>query len=222
MNSEPAGLLITDLTVAYDETPILAGLQLRVPAGEVAAIRGASGSGKTTLLRAIAGFIRPARGTIELGGRPMAGPGVWVPTERRHVGLVPQEGALFPHLDVAGNVGFGLPRRTRAERRAATARVAELLELVDLPGSERLRPHELSGGMQQRVAVARALAREPSCVLLDEPFSALDADLRRDLRHQVRDLLKRVGTTTVLVTHDEVEATEFADRVHHMAGGQLT
>ncbi|MDP3972718.1 MAG: ABC transporter ATP-binding protein [Candidatus Nanopelagicales bacterium] len=221
MTGEAGGVRVGDLMVGYGGQPVLENLELFVPPGEIAAIRGSSGSGKTTLLRALAGFLRPQRGTIELGGQLVSGPGVWMPTERRNIGLVPQEGALFPHLDVAGNVGFGLPRRTRGERRATAERVAYLLALVDLPGSERLRPHELSGGMQQRVAVARALAREPSCILLDEPFSALDADLRRELREQVRRLLKKVGTTAILVTHDEAEAREFADRVHRMSGRQL-
>jgi iron(III) transport system ATP-binding protein len=131
-------------------------------------VLGASGSGKTTLLRAIAGYLRPTSGEVEIDGRLVAGRDTWVPPEKRHIGVVPQEGALFPHLDVAANISFGLPRK---ERRT-TERVAELLEMVGMLGMEHARPHELSGGQQQRVALARALAPEPELLLLDEPFSS--------------------------------------------------
>jgi len=215
------GLDIAGLVVSYGKTPVLKGVDLQVPEGQIAAVLGSSGSGKTTLLRSIAGFIRPKSGHIEIDHRRLVGPGVWLAPERRDVGLVPQEGALFPHLDVAGNVGFGLPKRTRVQRAEAATRVEQLLEFVSLGGKGAVRPHELSGGMQQRVALARALAREPKVVLLDEPFSALDAELRRELRAAVRDLLSQAGTTAILVTHDEDEAVDFADAVHRIADGQI-
>ncbi|MGA9148129.1 MAG: ABC transporter ATP-binding protein [Candidatus Nanopelagicales bacterium] len=205
---------ISGLTLGYDGDPVLANTDLVVPNRTVAAVLGPSGSGKTTLLRAVAGFIRPMAGTVRLSGKLVSGDGTYVPPEKRNVGLVPQEGALFPHLNVAGNVGFGLPRRTKANRAATAERVAELLELVSLPGTEGLAPHELSGGMQQRVALARALARRPQTVLLDEPFSALDSQLRADLRVQVRELLIGLGAGVILVTHDEDEALAVADEIY--------
>ena len=152
---------------------MLDGVDLVVPVGSITAVLGPSGGGKTTLLRIVAGFERPDRGTVAIGGTPVADGERSTPPELRRVGVVPQEGALFPHLSVAGNVGFGLDR---AERRSG--RIAEVLELVGLPGIERKRPHELSGGMQHRVALARALAPRPAIVMLDEPFSSLDAGLR--------------------------------------------
>lgn len=215
------GLEISDLVVGYGKAPVLEGLNLHVVEGEIAAVLGASGSGKTTLLRSIAGFIRPNSGHIGVDSRTLVGPGVWLAPERRDVGLVPQEGALFPHLDVAGNVGFGLPKRTRDQRAEAATRVEQLLEFVSLAGKGGVRPHELSGGMQQRVALARALAREPKVVLLDEPFSALDSELRRELRGQVRELLAEAGTMAILVTHDEDEAVDFADTVHKIIDGRI-
>ena len=216
------GLQVENLTVDYGKTNVLDGVDLTVAHGEIAAVLGASGSGKTTLLRSIAGFLRPRTGRISVDGRPLVARGTWVPPERRDVGLVPQEGALFPHLDVAGNVGFGLPKRTREQRRAADLRVEEMLDFVSLSGRGSARPHELSGGMQQRVALARALAREPKLVLLDEPFSALDSELRVELRTQVRELLTRAGATAILVTHDEDEAQCFADQVHRISGGRIS
>ncbi|MEO6879872.1 MAG: ABC transporter ATP-binding protein, partial [Mycobacteriaceae bacterium] len=169
------------------------GVDLTVAQGELATVLGPSGSGKTTLLRCIAGFETADSGTITLGGRQLDAPGT--PTVRpfeRGIGVVPQEGALFPHLDVARNVGFGLAHRSRAWRRE---RVAQLLELVGLQSLGDRRPDQLSGGQQQRVALARALAPEPQLILLDEPFSALDAQLRSELREEVRELLRRLGTT---------------------------
>jgi iron(III) transport system ATP-binding protein len=191
----------------------LGGLDLTVPAGTIAAILGPSGCGKTTLLRAIAGFDVLDAGEISIRGRTVVGPGTYLPPERRSVGVVPQEGALFPHLSVAENIGFGLARRHRARR------VDELLDLVGLPGHARRMPHELSGGEQQRIALARALAGEPDLVLLDEPFSALDAGLRITLREDVRETLRRAGTTAVLVTHDQEEALSVADLVAVMRKG---
>jgi iron(III) transport system ATP-binding protein len=206
---------ITGLSKRFGDTVVLTDLDLHVPSGAVTAILGSSGSGKSTLLRCIAGLLRPDTGVIGLAERTVCGPDVWIPAEDRKVGLVPQEGSLFPHLTVAGNVGFGLGRRDRA------GRVAQLLELVGLPGTGSMRPHELSGGMQQRVAVARALAPEPDVILLDEPFSALDAGLRDDLRTDVFSAIRATGATAVLVTHDQQEAFAVADRVAVMMQGRV-
>ncbi|WP_460370832.1 ABC transporter ATP-binding protein, partial [Actinocorallia lasiicapitis] len=156
---------------------VLDGLDLTVPAGSLAAVLGPSGCGKTTLLRIIAGFLRADGGTVTVGGRLLDGPGTHLPPEHRRIGILPQEGALFPHLDVARNVAFGL-----TDRRARAARTEEMLELVGLAGYGRRMPHELSGGQQQRVALARALAPAPALVLLDEPFNALDSALRAGVR----------------------------------------
>lgn len=213
-----AAVEIDDLDISYGGTRVLTRVNLAVQPSSVAAVLGPSGSGKTSLLRAIVGFVTPTAGSIRLSGREVFGPDVNVAPERRNIGLVPQEGALFPHLDVAGNIGFGLARRTHAQRQAAQARISELIELVSLSGHEHTRPCELSGGMQQRVALARALARSPGTVLLDEPFSALDAGLRRELRMHVRELLLKTGTGVILVTHDVDEAEAMADEIYSISG----
>ena len=213
-----AALEIRALEADYGADPVLRGVDLDLAHGEVVALLGPSGCGKTTLLRLIAGFVRPAVGTIRLDGELVAGPGRWTPPERRHVGLVPQDGALFPHLDVAGNVGFGLGS---LGRRSRAARVEECLDLVGLAGAGGRSPGEISGVQQQRVALARALAPEPAVVLLDEPFSALDATLRQQLREDVREVLAAAGATAVLVTHDQEEALSFAGRVAVMRDGRL-
>jgi iron(III) transport system ATP-binding protein len=178
-------------------------------------VLGPSGCGKTTLLRLVAGFEQPDAGGVEIGGRVVVGPRAWTPPESRRCGMVFQESALFPHLDVAGNVGFGLPRRGRDER------VAEMVALVGLAGLQRRMPHELSGGQQQRVALARALAPDPTLILLDEPFSNLDATLRAELRVEVREILRGAGATALLVTHDQAEALEISDRVAVMRAGRI-
>ena len=178
-----SALAVRDITKGFDSGPaVLAGLDLEIPPGCLLALLGPSGAGKTTLLRVVAGFERADAGTVCIDGADVTR---WAP-ERRGTAVVPQEGALFPHLRVAANVSFGLRRSTRAER---AARVAEVLELVGLPGSGLRLPHELSGGQQQRVALARALAVRPRLVLLDEPFAALDAQLRADVRADVRAAL---------------------------------
>ncbi|MFE3073605.1 ABC transporter ATP-binding protein [Streptomyces sp. NPDC059247] len=213
------GLRITGVTSSYGRgNRVLDDLGLTVGEGELAAVLGPSGCGKTTLLRVIAGFVTPDAGEVVLGGRTISGPGVHVPPERRGVGIVAQEGALFPHLSVARNVAFGLVGAGRAERRARTA---ELLDLVGLGAYRDRMPHELSGGQQQRVALARALAPRPALVLLDEPFSALDSALRAGLRSDVRGALRAAGTTAVLVTHDQEEALSVADRVAVIRGGRV-
>jgi iron(III) transport system ATP-binding protein len=197
--------------------PVLAGVNLSVPAGSLVAVLGLSGCGKTTLLRAIAGFERVQRGRIALGTHTLDdGHRVYVPPERRGIGYVPQEGALFPNLNVQANVAFGL---SRAQRR--TDVVQELLELVGLVPLARRYPHQLSGGEQQRVALARALARRPEVLLLDEPFSSLDASLRATVREEVSTLLRRQGATTVLVTHDQEEALSLADSVAVLRDGTI-
>ena len=195
---------------------VLAGLDLEVPAGSLTAILGPSGSGKTTLLRLLAGFERADSGTIGIGGVPVDGPGAYLPPERRRIGYVPQEGSLFPHLTVAGNVGFGL---STGQRRGG--KVDALLETVGLGGFGRRYPHQLSGGQQQRVALARALAIEPAVVLLDEPFASLDAHLRASVRADVQEIFRAAGTTAVLVTHDQDEALSTADYVAVLRGGQI-
>ena len=197
----------------------LDGVDFRVAEGELMTVVGPSGCGKTTLLRAIAGFEAPDDGTISVDGQSVFAPrGRTVPAHDRGIGLVPQEGALFPHLSVAQNVGFGLRGLPGRERRR---RVQESLELVGLGALGRRRPHELSGGQQQRVALARAVAPGPRVILLDEPFSALDEYLRDTLRTEVRTLLKELGTTAVLVTHDQEEALALGDRVTVMRDGQV-
>jgi iron(III) transport system ATP-binding protein len=200
------------------EPPAVDALSLAVAPGEILALLGPSGCGKTTTLRMVAGFEDPDAGTIELAGRTIAGPGVAVPPEARGIGVVFQDYALFPHLPVAENVGFGLPRRDRAAR---DGRVREVLELVGLATLGRRYPHELSGGQQQRVALARALAPRPSLILLDEPFSNLDADLRAQMREEIGRILRAAGTTAVFVTHDQEEAFALADRVGVLRAGRL-
>jgi iron(III) transport system ATP-binding protein len=210
-------LSLSGITKAFGSTQVLRGVDLHVPARTLTAVLGPSGCGKTTLLRLVAGFDDPDSGTIALGGETVAGAGRPRPPQHRRVGYVPQEGALFPHLSVAANVSFGLPRRSRS-----TDRVGSLLELVGLdPALAGRHPHELSGGQQQRVALARALAPEPSVVLLDEPFSSLDAGLRESTRRAVAAALVAAETTAVLVTHDQAEALSLADQVAVMRQGRL-
>src|SRR5579871_3541344 len=207
---------VTGLHKAFGAHPVLTGVDLEVPAGSLTAILGPSGSGKTTLLRLLAGFDRADAGTITIGDGLVDGSGVYVAPERRRIGYVPQEGSLFPHLTVEANVGFGLSARDRRTGRAET-----MLEMVGLGGLGRRYPHQLSGGQQQRVALARALAIEPAVVLLDEPFSSLDASLRASVRSEVRDVLREACTTTILVTHDQDEALSLADRVAVLRDGVI-
>jgi iron(III) transport system ATP-binding protein len=209
-------LSVRALRKAFGRSPVLTQLDLDVPAGSLTAVLGSSGCGKTTLLRLIAGFERADAGTIEVEQRVVCDARTQLAPERRGVGFVAQEGALFPHLDVAANVAFGLPR---AERKSP--RVGELLELVGLAGLAKRYPHELSGGQQQRVALARALAPAPQLVLLDEPFDALDASLRVQVRAEVREVLRRSGATALLVTHDQQEALSLADVVAVMRDGAI-
>ncbi|MFC9352711.1 ABC transporter ATP-binding protein [Arthrobacter sp. NPDC057013] len=216
-------LQIDAVTKNFGSQAVLKGVNLAVAKGGTTAIVGPSGSGKTTLLRLIAGFEHPGTGTISLNGSPVAGDGVWMPAHKRHVGYVAQDGALFPHLTVGQNIAFGLSAsKLDGGRRAVNARVSELLEMVSLDTAmAKRRPHQLSGGQQQRVALARALAREPELMLLDEPFSALDAGLRVATRRAVAKVLNEAGVTTILVTHDQAEALSFADQVAVMRGGKL-
>jgi iron(III) transport system ATP-binding protein len=209
-------LAVSGLTKAFGERPVLRGIDLEVPDSSLTAILGPSGSGKTTLLRVIAGFEQADGGTVCVGGKIVDGPGALVPPERRRIGYVPQEGGLFPHLTVAANIGFGLPRR---ERRGAMT--GDLLDAVGMSGLGGRYPHQLSGGQQQRVALARALAVGPRVVLLDEPFSSLDAGLRASIRADVRRLLAESGTTAILVTHDQDEALSTADQVAVLRDGVI-
>ena len=208
---------ISGVTKSFGPQRVLRGVELSVPSGSFTAILGASGSGKTTLLRIIAGFERPDDGSVRLGSEVVDDAGQrFVPCERRRIGYVPQEGALFPHLSVGRNVAFGLQRGQRGH-----ARVDELLEMVGLSGCGRRYPHQLSGGQQQRVALARALAIEPAIVLLDEPFSSLDAALRASVRADVLGVLRGAGTTSILVTHDQDEALSMADQVAILRDGVI-
>lgn len=211
-------LIIRGLHKAFGEHAVLRGIDLSVKNGSLLALLGPSGSGKTTLLRTVCGFERASKGTIEIGGRQVESDDVYVRAEARRIGYVSQEGSLFPHLSVADNIVFGLPRQQRRARN----RAEELLELVGLPSSFGDRPpHQLSGGQQQRVALARALAPSPSLVMLDEPFSSLDASLRAETRQAVAGALAHAGATAVLVTHDQSEALSMGHEVAVLWDGRL-
>jgi iron(III) transport system ATP-binding protein len=216
-----SSLTIAGVTKRFGSTIAVDDVSLHVPHGSFTTVLGPSGCGKTTLLRLIAGFLLPESGTIAFGDTVVAGDGVRpMAPQTRRVGYVPQEGALFPHLDVAANISFGLDRAARAS--GADDRVAEMLDLVELPADFRSRrPDELSGGQQQRVALARSLAPNPAVVLLDEPFSSLDAGLRGSTSRAVRRALAASNTTGVLVTHDQNEALSLADEVAVMRSGRL-
>jgi iron(III) transport system ATP-binding protein len=218
------GLAVTDLLTLhgvecrYDRRVAVRELELHIASGALVSLLGPSGSGKTTVLRAIAGFHPLSAGEILINGRLASYPGFTLPPERRRLGMVFQDCALFPHLDVADNIGFGLRGTTSPQKRRV---VADLLATVGLVAMERRYPHELSGGQQQRVALARALAPRPDLILMDEPFSNLDIDLRERLSVEVRSILKQQGTTAVLVTHDQNEAFALADKVGVLRDGEL-
>ena len=208
-------IAVRGLTADYGAAPVLRGIDVNVAGGEILALLGPSGCGKTTLLRCIAGLERPSTGSIRLGDEEMTA-GKGVPAERRRVGMVFQDGALFPHRTVLNNVNYGVDRGPARDQRSRA-----VLHLVGLDDKADRMPGSLSGGEQQRVALARALAAEPRVVLLDEPFSSLDASLRVQLRDEVRRLLNEVGVTTILVTHDQEEAMSFGDRVAVMNEGLI-
>ena len=209
-------LSLQNLSHRYGARATFSGLDLALPAGTICCLLGPSGCGKTTVLRCIAGFEPVAGGSIHIDAALMSSPAMHIAPEQRRVGMVFQDYALFPHLDVAHNIGFGVP-----DRRAANERVAQLLAMVGLAGVAQRYPHELSGGQQQRVALARALAPQPRLLLLDEPFSNLDVELREQLAVEVRDILKGTGTTAVFVTHDQNEAFAMADEIAVMNDGRI-
>lgn len=205
-----------EISKSFDGSRVLRGLDLEVPDGAIVTVLGESGSGKTTLLRLIAGFERPDAGTVLIDEEVVDSSQIFVPTEKRRIGFVSQEGNLFPHLTVTKNVAFGLSRRERS-----LGRVEELLDLVGLKDMGGRYPHQLSGGQQQRVALARALAPNPKVILLDEPFSSLDAGLRSSLRFDVIRILREQHTTTVFVTHDQSEALSVSDLVGIIGHGRI-
>jgi iron(III) transport system ATP-binding protein len=212
-------LELRHISCAYEAgRPAVQGISFAAREGEILCILGPSGCGKTTILRAIAGFEPVRSGQLFLSGQLVSSPEVMTPTENRRVGMVFQEYALFPHLRVQDNIAFGLRHLARSER---SARVQEMLRLTGLEGFERRYPHELSGGQQQRVALSRALAQNPVVLLLDEPFSNLDPDMAGRMRQELHDLLRRMKTTTVLVTHDHDEAFAMSDRIAVLNQGRL-
>ena len=213
-------LKIDQVDVRYpgQARPAVQDASLGLRAGDIGVLIGPSGCGKTTLLRAVAGLEHVSAGEIRLGGELVSSAHKHLPPEARRIGMVFQDYALFPHLDVGRNVAFGLKHLPAAER---DRRVAEVLALVDLTGSERRYPHELSGGQQQRVALARAMAPSPRLLLLDEPFSNLDVDLRERLAHELRGILKNAGATALFVTHDQLEAFAIGDQIGVMHEGHL-
>jgi len=222
--TQPAILHLEGISKQYEQTivPAVANVTLTLRQGDLLGLVGPSGCGKTTLLRIVAGFERPQSGMVELAGRPVAAPGYWVPPEQRDTGMVFQDYALFPHLNVLDNVAFGLKNRQSRNNRASVQETSkEAIALVGLAGLEKRYPHELSGGQQQRVALARALAPKPALILLDEPLSNLDVQVRLRLRQEVRAILKEIGTSAIFVTHDQEEALSISDQVGVMCSGHL-
>ncbi|KHT36760.1 ABC transporter ATP-binding protein [Pectobacterium carotovorum] len=217
-----ATLVLNNVHVAYGHKHnvhhVLNGFSMEVAAGELACLLGASGCGKTTALRAIAGFEHLTQGTIHVGGRCVVGPAVHLPPEQRNVGMVFQDYALFPHLTAAQNIAFGLRKQPKDLQQS---RVRAMLELVDLVSLAQRYPHEMSGGQQQRIALARALAPQPAVLLLDEPLSSLDPDSRKRLGQEVRDILRDAGQTALLVTHSEQEAELMASHIGYLKAGKL-
>ena len=211
-----AALSLRGLSKHYGETSALEEVSLEVAQGQLLALLGPSGCGKTTLLRLIAGLLEPDTGEVRLAGQRVS----HLPSEKRELGMVFQRPTLFPHLDVAANVGFGLKMRGTL-REEVSRRVAEALDAVQLTGFERRKPRQLSGGQQQRVAIARAVVTRPKLLLMDEPFSSLDALLREEMRALVRNLQGALGITTVFVTHDQTEALELADVLGVMFNGEV-
>lgn len=206
---------------ARTATPAVNEVTLTLQSGDLLGLLGPSGCGKTTLLRIIAGFERQFSGKIAISGHTVASSNVWIPPEQRHVGMVFQDYALFPHLTVAKNIAFGLKKKTRLGATEVRKRVQTVLALVGLEGLEERYPHQLSGGQQQRIALARALAPRPALVLLDEPLSNLDVQVRLRLRQELREILKAAGTSAIFVTHDQQEALSISDRVAVMCQGSL-
>jgi iron(III) transport system ATP-binding protein len=212
-------LSIEQVSHWYGDRQVLFDISLDVHRGSITAVIGPSGQGKTTLLRIIGGFEVPRKGVVRIGERVVNEHGKCViASERRGVSIVPQEGALFPHLSVGGNVAFGLSQRRGVQ---AKQRVAEVLEIVGLAGMQKMRPHQLSGGMQQRVALARALAPHPELILLDEPFAALDMNLRESVRDETIRTLRAEGATVLWVTHDQEEALANSDQVAVLLEGRI-
>ena len=211
-------LEVNNVSLGYGAHTVVHGVSLQLAQGDIGCLLGPSGCGKTTLLRAIAGFEPVRAGSIALQGAAVSQPGQTTAPQYRDIGMVFQDHALFPHLDVAGNIAFGLHRWPKAER---AARVQEMLELVGLQGMGGRWPHALSGGQQQRVALARALAPQPSLLLMDEPFSSLDTSMREAIAREVRAILKRAKATALMVTHDQNEAFAMADHIGVMHGGHL-
>jgi len=208
-------------TFSPKNPPAVNGVSLDLYRGDILGMLGPSGCGKTTLLRTIAGFEKPNSGTITIADRVVAGPGIWIPPERRNIGMVFQDYALFPHLNVFENIAFGLRHALKKAPNQIKKRVAEVLELVGLAEYTRRYPHELSGGQQQRVALARALAPTPDIVLLDEPLSNLDVQVRLRLREELHKILKAAGTSAIFVTHDHEEALSLSDRIAAIQNGVL-
>ena len=211
-------LEINDVSVSFGDTEVLSGISLELESKQLLAVLGASGAGKSTLMRLIAGFDSVGAGSIVLDGEILSDSLRTVAPEKRSIGIVPQDSALFPHLNVSQNIGFGL---SRFSKEARAERVGELLRLIRMEEFASRMPQELSGGQVQRVALARALAPKPKLVLLDEPFSALDAELRGQLREEVRQVLRAEGATAVLVTHDQEEALSLADREAVLREGKI-
>jgi iron(III) transport system ATP-binding protein len=211
-----SSLVVRGLVKGFGTNPVLQGLDLTVASGTITAILGSSGSGKTTLLRVLCGFERAEQGSIVLDDEVVDDRSHYVPPERRRIGYVPQDGNLFPHLTIAGNIRFGLPRGVESR-----SRVRDLLDMIGLADRARSYPHQLSGGQQQRVALARALAVHPRLVLLDEPFASLDAALRSTVRTEVIEILRKAGATALLVTHDQDEALSLSDAVAVLRGGVI-